>query len=126
VLIIAVADADAIEVIKEIIRPPCLGWDGRSDSSAAEQCPNHQHRAHTTDVGSSHGHSCISLSFTRWPHPADDVGNDHVRWMPLPTTPADPAGFGGAALLGGSRSGGHRRPEGLRATRKVEVNEVNA
>jgi hypothetical protein len=33
---------------------------------------------------------------------------------------------GGAALLGGSRSGGHRRPEGLRATRKIEVNEVNA
>ena len=31
VLIVAVADADAIEVIKEIIRALCLGWDGRSD-----------------------------------------------------------------------------------------------
>jgi len=30
------------------------------------------------------------------------------------------------ALLGGSRSGGHGRPEGLRATRKIEVNKVNA
>jgi hypothetical protein len=25
--------------------------------------------------------------------PGGDVGNDHVRWMPLPMTPADPAGF---------------------------------
>jgi hypothetical protein len=45
VLIVAVTDADAIEVSKEIIRPLCLGWDGRSDSAAAEaateECPNH-------------------------------------------------------------------------------------
>jgi hypothetical protein len=41
VFVVGVADADAIEVIKEIIRPLCLGWDGRSDSAAAEQCPNH-------------------------------------------------------------------------------------
>jgi Dienelactone hydrolase family len=38
VLIVVVADADATEVTKEIIRPLRLGWDGRS-FSAAEQCP---------------------------------------------------------------------------------------
>ena len=40
-LVIVTADADAIEVIKEIIRHLRLGWDGRSDSAAAAQCPNH-------------------------------------------------------------------------------------
>jgi hypothetical protein len=34
VLIIAVADANAIEVIEEIIRSLCLGWDSRNDSAA--------------------------------------------------------------------------------------------
>jgi hypothetical protein len=32
----------------------------------------------------------------------------------------------GAALLGGTRGGGHGRPERLRPARKIEIDEVNA